>query len=499
MFDISTLSISLPFFLFVALIFVSIYLSRIREITAEGYFFADHDSSWLVHGSSFLTTWISGFFVFEMIIPRQSIWLIIAFAVVSTLMLAILGGFVGPVLMKMRISTLPEYFERRFGRGSKFYLSILYIFCNVALKLVVVLSLGGILIGKVAHIDPFSPLLFFLIITGIYVVVGGLKTEMYTSILEGILIVVVLTFFSFWLGSQKNLGGPSVADTPSVQEISLGTSLKSFGGWLLLALPVVGFWFWGADQAIFQRVLSAPSVQSLRRATVYHGVLQVIPVILMAGAGIAFVPEMLTGKTVDAVFAPNAVPEMLRVSLLLAIAAALMALFAGIFNSTSSLVTYDLYRSLNPSSSNRTLLFVGRMTSIVLILCGILLIPVSQALDFGFCLILVRTFVYFASLVAAVFGSSLIMKRVGSLSAQLTLYIVSFMILLRVAAEILAYSHGLQSWIMDIMQAADPVRFIAFVFLTSVFFMVTIQVIETSLGAAPGQRVAHILSENEKK
>lgn len=480
---------------------MSVYLSRTKEITADGFFFARRNSPWLALGSSYITSWISGFFVLELIVPGQDNRLvIIGYGLMSALMMVILGGAVGPLFLKMGISTLPEYFEKRFSRSSRFYLSALYVFCNVAIKLLVVLVLGGLLIGRVSHIDAFSLLLFTMVVAGIYVVIGGLKTQMYTSVLEGILIVVVLAILCFWISGQKNSLPSPISGAALGQQIHSGESLKAIEGWLFVVLPAVAFWFWGADQSILQRVLSARSVSSLRRATTFHGILQVVPVVLLLVAGASFVPSFFYGKTITGLFSGTALPNMLRFGLLLALVSALMALFADIFSSTSSLVTYDFYRSLRPSSSNRTLLLVGRMASIVLILCGILLIPVSQTLDFGFCLLLVRMFLYFAVLVSAVFAVSLMSKKISSLSVQSTLYIVSFVILLRVAAEFVMYSEGMQTGFISEMQAIGPIEFIGSIFLLSIVLMFVIQAFETTLRpAASFHRDHNTLSDNEKR
>jgi len=77
-----------------------------------------------------------------------------------------------------------------------------------------------------------------------------------------------------------------------------------------------------------------------------------------------------------------------------------MATFANLFNSTSSLVTFDFYRSLKRNASDRELVLVGRMTTMILLLISILLIPFSQTISFESCLTLFKVFAYFASMVA---------------------------------------------------------------------------------------------------
>src|SRR4029079_7407471 len=58
-----------------------------------------------------------------------------------------------------------------------------------------------------------------------------------------------------------------------------------------------------------------------------------------------------------------------------ALLAALMSSLAATFNSASTLVTFDVYRKINPAASERQLLTVGRIFTVVMVGCGILWVP----------------------------------------------------------------------------------------------------------------------------
>ncbi len=467
MIDLSVTGVSLVFLLFFSLIFFTLFVSRFKEIAVSGYFFANRDTHWLVLAASFLTTWLSGLYAFGLLVRGLNTTWVIVYGALSILMLFVLGWFLGPLYMKMGINTLPEYFERRFGRNCRLFLSSLYILGNIFVRLIVILVIGSVLIGKIAGVDPFAPLLFFLFVTGVYVIIGGLRAEVFASIIQGVFVILMMAVFAQWAAGQNVLDNSALQRPTGLSYFSGGgdgTHLASAA----LGLPVIGFWFWCGDQFIVQKVLGAGSAYLLRKATVAHGLLQVIPVAAVAVIGTAFLPGILPEGAPDALMAAGPIPDIIRVGLLLAVAALLMALFASVFNTTSLLITFDFYRSFKPSASDRTLLFVGRMTTIILLLFSILMIPIAQAMNFAMCFKLLEFFVYFSALVTAVLLASLITRKIRSLSAMLTLHVASAIILVRAAIEILYPGGNFQSALLSAFAGTGSLEFAVFIFLTSI-------------------------------
>ncbi len=447
------------------------YVSRAKEVEAAGFFFANRSMHWFLLGTSFLTGCMFNLYVFGLMASQPEVMWIFIYGLISAVMLVVLAWLLVPLYLRMGISTLPEYFEKRFSRNCRFFLSTLYVFCNLFIRLIVVLVAGGILINRIAGVDPFSPLLFFLFVTGIYVIIGGLRAEVYAGVIQTSFIVVVVAGVAAWVASQN--GGvsslfPGIASLP---RFGAGVGSRSSLAGIALGLPIIGFWFWCADQSVIQKVVSVRSVYSVRRAAVFSSLMQIVPIVSIVVVSATLYPRMFGERTLNTLFAENSMPEILRVGLVVAVAAALMAQFAGLFNSTSLLVTFDFFRSFKPSASERTLLLVGRMTTIVILLYSILLMPVSQTLDFTLCLKLFKAFIYFAALITGVFVVSLVNRKIGSVSALLTLHVGAAIILVRVAAEIFFYDQGFEGSLLNWFTRSDPLEFTVFVFLLSVILM----------------------------
>src|SRR4029453_15173750 len=61
--------------------------------------------------------------------------------------------------------------------------------------------------------------------------------------------------------------------------------------------------------------------------------------------------------------------------------AALMSSLAATFNSASTLITFDIYRKLNPAASEARLVTVGRIVTIVMVGLGMLWVPFIRYLS----------------------------------------------------------------------------------------------------------------------
>jgi SSS family solute:Na+ symporter len=254
------------------------------------------------------------------------------------------------------------------------------------------------------------------------------------------------------------------------------TEMNSEFSWtgLVLGLPIIGFWFWCADQLMIQKVLSIRNTFFARRASIASILLQIIPILIFTLPGIVVItlfPGTTSGEALQALFSNNYLPESLQGGLIIAIAAILMASFAGLFNSTSNLITFDFYRNLRPAASDRKLVLVGRLTTMVLLLCSIVLIPVSQAIDFSLCMKLFKVFAYFSSMVAAIFILSLINQKIHSTSVLVTLSAGTLVILLRASIEIFFPGYTFGNSLVRLFSGLGFLDFSVFIFFLSIMFL----------------------------
>jgi len=475
LFGFSAVNILLYFLYPVSLIAISMYVSRNKEATVESFFFANRKIHWLISGISLLTTTLFSPYIFGFSSSGLNTSLPIVYGIISSAMLIVLGWVLVPLYLKFQINTLPDYFEKRFNRSSKYSLSALYVISNILLRLLPILALGGAYLREIAGLDSYSILLFFLVITGIYVLIGGLETEAYVNIVQVLLISLAVGVFSFWV----------IGRGEGLRAIELRTSFPNSEfttAGLILGLPIIGFWYWSADQFIVQKVLSVQNSSSVKKATIISVFLQIIPVLVLLVPGIVLYElskNQSSSATLHGLFTSVAIPEGLAGAITIGVVAALMATFANIFNSTSSLVTFDFYRSFKKEASDRELVLVGRMTTMVLLLIAILLIPISQTISFNSCLTLFKVFAYFASMVAAIFLVSLASKKINAADAMITFYVAALLIAFRAIGEIFFSDYSFENNIIQWFAQESFLEFSVVVFGFSIFFVFVVDKVKS--------------------
>ena len=154
---------------------------------------------------------------------------------------------------------------------------------------------------------------------------------------------------------------------------------------VLLGSAIIGFWYWCTDQYIVQRTLSARNQKEARRGAIFAAYQKLLPVLIFLVPGmIAFTLNkkgIIHVASADQAF-PTLVATLLPAGVkglvVGGLLAALMSSLASLFNSSATLFTVDFYKKFRPASSERHLVFVGRMATAAVVLLGIAWIPVMK-------------------------------------------------------------------------------------------------------------------------
>jgi SSS family solute:Na+ symporter len=236
----------------------------------------------------------------------------------------------------------------------------------------------------------------------VYTVFGGLRAVVYTEVAQTFILLLgsgLITFFGLTL-----LGGWSelvAAARPQAEQFALWrpNSDPNFP-WLgvMIASPVIGIWYWCTDQYIVQRTLAARSLTDARRGAIWGGFLKLWPVAIflipgMIGfalhqKGLIRIPMRSDGGGLlgDAVFATmvqTLLPVGLRGLVVAGLLSALMSSLASLFNSCATLFTVDIYEKLRPGQSERTLVRVGRIATVVVVGFGLIWVPIMKKISEG--------------------------------------------------------------------------------------------------------------------
>jgi len=195
--------------------------------------------------------------------------------------------------------------------------------------------------------------------------------------------------------------------------------------WLgvIVGLPVLGFYYWGTNQYIMQRVLGARSLDHARWGAMLAAALKLLPLFLMAIPGalaLALLPNLENGDQVFPAMIVNFLPIGLTGLVVAGLIAAIMSTIDSTLNAASALVMYDFIKADERGWSPRRIVFVGRVTTVLFMIVAALWPLVIR--DFpGLFNYIQQMFSYAVPPIAAVFLLGMFWKRMTGAAALTTL------------------------------------------------------------------------------
>ncbi|MEQ8812001.1 MAG: sodium:solute symporter [Imperialibacter sp.] len=460
-----------------------------KQKTTEDYFLAGRNIGWFVVGASIFASNIGSEHVvglagtgagdkIPMLIYELHAWIVL-----------MLGWVFLPFYIRSGVFTMPEFLEKRFSPGTRWFLSVFSLVAYVLTKVSVTVYAGGIVIASLLQIDFWFGALMTVILTGVYTVLGGMKAVVYTEALQTIVLVIgagTLTFIG--LDAVGGWDGMRSALEPGYLNMWRPPSDPDFP-WpsLVFSSTIVGIWYWCTDQYIVQRVLSAKNIKEGRRGTIFGGLLKLLPVFLFLIPGVVALALKNRGElswdTPDQAFATLLMAKMpvgLKGLVAAGLLAALMSSLASVFNSCSTLFTVDIYKKLKPETPDDKLLKVGRIATGIVVVLGILWIPIMQNISGVLYEYLQSVQSYIAPPIAAVFLLGIFHKRINSRGALTTLIVGMAVVFIRLSLELASDSLNPNSF----LYAFGNVNFLTF---SSWFFLFSILVclVVSMTSAAP--------------
>jgi SSS family solute:Na+ symporter len=289
--------------------------------------------------------------------------------------LVFIAIFFVPFFIRSRLTTIPEYLEKRFDVRSRKYFSGLTIFTSVVID-----TAGGIYAGTIV-LQTFFPDLPFIptalalaIIAGLYTAAGGLAAVVYTDILQAIILLVGSTFIAITTFQQFDFSWAQATAQLPEGHLSLIRPMGAEGlPWLgtLIGVPILGFYYWGLNQYIVQRILGARDLDNARWGAMLGGALKLLPLFIMVLPG-AFALQLYPDLgNPDQVF-PRLVTDLLPVGavgiVMAGLIAAIMSTIDSTLNSASTLITIDFIKPRRPNLTPKETGRIGRITTVVLML-----------------------------------------------------------------------------------------------------------------------------------
>ena len=416
---------------------------------AKEYFLAGGTLRWPVIGLALFATNISCVHLVSLAQSGYDSGLLNGnFEWMAAFTLVLLGLFFAPFYIRSGVTTLPDFLEKRYSRQCRDWLAVLSIVSAVTIHIGFSFLTGGIVLKELFGIDMYTGIVVVAALTGIYTIIGGLMAVVVTEAIQTVVLVLgaaVITYFAW-----NKIGGwePMIDVLREKGELAKLSMLRPHGDadglpWyaVFLGYPVLGIWYWCADQTIVQRVLGAKDEQHARVGPLFAGLIKVLPVFIFVLPGLMAYALVESGgldiasltsvneagetevdsKGIYGVMITQLLPQGLVGLMVAALLAALMSTVAGALNSISTLFSYDLYKRFRPETSDRRLVFVGRLTAGVALVAAIGLVPLLDGYPSIFNG-LNDIIAHIAPPVTCVFVLGVFWPRASAVSAKLTLW-----------------------------------------------------------------------------
>ncbi|MDP7567951.1 MAG: sodium/sugar symporter [Flavobacteriales bacterium] len=411
----------------VLILAIGLYVSRNKDgkkKTAEDYFLAGKSLPWWAVGASLIAANISA----EQFIGMSGSGFALGLAIASyewmaAITLLVVAKYFLPIFIQKGLYTIPEFIEKRYSTNLKTILAIFWIALFVFVNLTTVLYLGGKALDTIIGTGDGSILMTSIIGLALFALAyslwGGLAAVAWTDVVQVVVLIFggfMMTYFALihvsgdadsWLIGLKSVYN-TVPERFSMI-LSKGEIFTPNGKdawWDLpgLAVLVGGIWvanlyYWGFNQYIIQRTLAAKNLKEGQKGIVFAAFLKLLIPIFVVLPGIiayvmildpetgAFVKESLPSSFLGldgSISNDNASPWLIKTIIpvglkgliLASLAAAIVSSLASMINSTSTIFTMDIYKSLfNKKATDDQMVKVGRISGFIALMIALMIAP----------------------------------------------------------------------------------------------------------------------------
>ena len=360
----------LTFITFVGfLAFVAIYsYSKLRNEkldSPQGYFLGGRSLTGVVIAGSMLLTNIST----EHLIglngsSYKNGFIIIAWEVTSALALVAAAIYFVPRYLKMGLTTIPEFLERRFDKNTRLLVAFFLIISFVVTLLPIVLYTGAINLESIFNISEvlgvtkgqglWITVVSIGVIGSIYAIFGGLKAVAISDTINGyglLLGGLAIPFIALLsIGDGDVIKGLVKVYNNSPEKFNVIGAKDSIMPFevLFTGLIINQIYFWAMNQTIIQRALGAKNLVEAQKGLLYTGILKILVplIIILPGViGFYYYGDSLY-ETQDMIY-PELIKKVLPLSLVGVFAAivmgAVLSTFNSVLNSAATIFSIDIY------------------------------------------------------------------------------------------------------------------------------------------------------------
>lgn len=428
-------------FTFFVILYTVYKLRKDNFKTAKGYFLAGKSLTGPIIAGSMILTNISTEHLIGMNgSSYKNGIIVIAWEVTSAIALVIAAIFFLPRFIRMGLTTIPEFLEKRFDGTTRSIVAFLLMLSFVVTLLPIVLYSGAINIESVFDFSTLfdvsrtKAMVYTILAIGVvgslYAIFGGLKAVAYSDTLNGIglmlggLLIPAIALYE--IGSGDMFTGLSTVYNFAPDKFDIigkPDSVLPFSV-LFTGLMINQIYFWGMNQAIIQRAFGAKNLVEAQKGLIYTGVLKLfVPLIIVLPGLIAYyyfqdsyyeTPDLIYPMLVKKVL-----PTYMFGFFAAVILGAVLSTFNSVLNSASTVFCYDIYKkSFDKNVPDTKLVKYGKIVSVILAVISITVAPLVAYAPDGLYFLLQELNGIFFIPISSVIIAGIFVKRINAIGAK---------------------------------------------------------------------------------
>ena len=359
-----------------ATIALGFWVSRRGMKTSRDYFLGGRSLPWFVVGGSMVATDISSEHFIANVGAAYKYGMVVAAGAWNTwIVYSLLIWVFLPYYFRTGLTTMPEFLQRRYNPTCRYIFALFLIIGYIVAIIGGTLYSGGLTLQSIFGLDLKYGLVLFAAATAIYTVYGGLTSAAWTDFMQMVLLMAAGILVPALALAHAGSLVPLVQEYPEKFQVFHPPTHKPFPfTGVFTGFLTVGIWYSCTSQHIVQRVLSAKDEWHARMGVVSAGFLRILTPLFFVLPGIAAIklfPNLERPDQAYLALVTTFVPTGLKGLILAGLSAALMSTLSTVVNSTSSLLTLDLYKQFKPEASEAEQLRFGRWTSGIVFVIGI--------------------------------------------------------------------------------------------------------------------------------
>ena len=481
----------------VAVIVMGFWTGKGRRESTEDYFLAGRSLPWYAVGASFIGSNISTEHFIGMVGAAYTYGICVAnWEWLNVWTFTILIWIFIPFLLGTRVFSAPEFLERRFNPTCRLLFAVLTVIASIVAFLAAVLYAGAVGVDAIFNIQGFlqtrfgvsatyAPfvanslcILFIAGSTGCYAIFGGLNSVVWTDVFQvvvmfiGGILVTILGLCSLGNGDpvagwHAMIAANSGADAlhaaaiarklpdiiPNAVHYNRLSMFQPIGHtaipWPMIFLIwlSISVWYNCINQFMIQRVLAAKDRWHARMGIVFSGFMKILlPFMIVIPGLIMFTmdPKLPDPDKSYPILVHQLIPMGLKGLVLATLFGAIQSTISSVLNSTSTVITLDIYhrfmvRRSAPAvvvsggggdvldraspgleydeQTDRQTVRIGQMVSIAVLLIAMVMAPFIGLLNKGVFIYIQNLYAHFAPPFSAVFIVGMLWKRANARSA----------------------------------------------------------------------------------